>query len=59
MIAVEINGIGKFLPGLLRAALDKANVPTRVIERTNSRPKDIRILEAFDAPLAAQKIACP
>ena len=56
MIAVEINGIGKFLPGLLRAALDKANVPTRVIERTSRKSKDIRILEAFDAPLAARRL---
>jgi hypothetical protein len=52
-IAVETNGVGRFLPGLLRQALGRARVPCAVRELTSRRPKDQRILEAFDAPLAA------
>ncbi len=52
-IAVETNGVGRFLPGLLRRALDRAGHGAAVVERASRRPKDERILEAFDAPLAA------
>lgn len=53
-ITVEINGIGKFLPSILRNELARAHVPTRVKEVSNTRPKDQRILEAFDAVMAAR-----
>jgi hypothetical protein len=52
-IALEVNGLGRFLPGLLRRELARAGVPAAVREVTSRRPKDLRILEAFDAPLAA------
>jgi hypothetical protein len=52
-IAVETNGVGRFLPGLLRQALGRAQVPCAVREMASRRAKDQRILEAFDAPLAA------
>lgn len=52
-VAMETNGIGRFLPGLLRRELAAGGVPCAVREVTSRRPKDIRILEAFDAPLAA------
>ena len=52
-IALEINGVGRFLPGLLRRELSALAVPCAVREVTSRRPKDQRILEAFDAPLAA------
>jgi hypothetical protein len=52
-IAVETNGVGRFLPGLLRRALGRAGVPCAVVEVHARRAKDLRILEAFDAPLAA------
>ncbi len=55
-ITVEINGIGRFLPGILRNELAKAHAPCRVQEIANTRPKDIRILEAFDAVLAARRL---
>ncbi|MFP4313382.1 MAG: phage terminase large subunit [Alphaproteobacteria bacterium] len=55
-LTIEINGIGRFLPGILRNELAKAHVPTRVQEFSNSRPKDIRIIEAFDALLAAERL---
>ncbi len=56
-LTVEINGIGKFLPAILRNELAKAKAPCRVQEFANRRPKDIRILEAFDAVLAAQRLS--
>jgi len=52
-ISLEVNGVGRFLPGLLRRELAAGGVPAAVREVTSRRPKDIRILEAFDAPLAA------
>lgn len=52
-VTVEINGLGRFLPGLLRRELAAAGVPCAVVEAASSRPKDIRIVEAFDAVLAA------
>lgn len=55
-LTVEINGIGKFLPSILRNELAKARVPCRVQEFANKRPKDIRIIEAFDVVLAAKRL---
>ncbi|MEO5373165.1 MAG: phage terminase large subunit [Alphaproteobacteria bacterium] len=52
-VRLEINGVGRFLPGLLRRELARAEVPAAVIEATSSRNKDVRIIEAFDAILAA------
>ncbi len=53
-ITVETNGIGKFLPQILRRELGKARVPCAVLERSNARPKDLRILEAFETVMAAR-----
>lgn len=55
-IAIETNGIGKFLPAILRNELARARVPCAVMEISSRRPKDLRILEAFDAVLAARKL---
>ncbi|PCJ98576.1 MAG: hypothetical protein COA45_07605 [Zetaproteobacteria bacterium] len=55
-IAVEINGIGRFLPNILRNALTKARAPCRVRDISSSRSKDIRILEGFDAVMAAGRL---
>jgi len=52
-IGVETNGLGRFLPGLLRRELGRRGVPCAVTEHAQHRPKAARILEAFDAPLAA------
>lgn len=57
-LTVETNGIGKFLPGLLRQALGEARVPCAVLEHHSRDNKDTRILSAFDAALAAGQIAC-
>jgi hypothetical protein len=55
-VAVEINGIGRFLPGLLRQTLAKQKVHAGVIEKVSRKSKDIRILEAFDSLLAARRL---
>ncbi len=55
-ITLETNGIGKFLPAILRNELARAHVPSSVNEYANRRAKDIRILEAFDAPMAAGRL---
>ena len=55
-LTVEANGIGKFLPGLLKNKIALAKTPCAVSEINNNKPKDLRILEAFDAPLAARRI---
>ena len=51
-VRIEKNGIGRFLPGILRQELAKANVNCSVIEETSKKAKDDRIIEAFDALLA-------
>lgn len=53
-LALEINGIGRFLPGLLRKELQRHGIDCAIREVSSRRPKDIRILEAFDAVLAAR-----
>ncbi len=52
-IGVEINGVGRFLPGLLRSALRTAGVACTVVESASTVAKDRRILEAFEALLHA------
>ena len=48
---LESNGIGKFLPALLRQELSKAGVACSIIEETSRERKVSRILSAFEAPL--------
>lgn len=55
-LCVENNGIGQFLPQILRNEIAKARAQCTVVEVSNRRPKDIRILEAFDAALAARRL---
>jgi hypothetical protein len=55
-VSVETNGIGKFLPAILRNEIARANIPCAVQEASSSRAKDLRILEAFDAVLAARRL---
>ena len=56
-ITLETNGIGRFLPGLLRNQLRALDLPCAVIGKCSSRGKDLRILDAFDAVLAAGRLA--
>jgi len=53
---VEANGIGKFLPNILRQEMCKINSLCRVLEIFNKRTKDIRILEAFDIAMASGRL---
>lgn len=55
-VRVETNGLGQFLPGLLRRTLAAEGVGAAVLEIHQRRPKEERILAAFDAPLAAGRL---
>lgn len=55
-ITVETNGIGRFLPGLLRQALWTEGVDAAVIEHASRQAKALRIIDAFDAVLAANRL---
>ncbi len=55
-IGIETNGIGKFLPSLLRREIRRQGVRVTVREQTSSRPKSARILEAFDPILSARRL---
>ncbi|CAO3448774.1 Phage DNA packaging [Azospirillum argentinense] len=55
-VHVEINGIGRFLPGLLRKALRTEKVGAAVVEEASRRAKALRIREAFDALLADRRL---
>ena len=52
-VSLEINGLGRFLPGLLRQELKRQGVTCAVIEVSSRQPKHQRIVEAFDVVLAA------
>jgi hypothetical protein len=52
-VTLETNGLGRFLPGLLRRELAAQGVPCAVIEVASRKAKDQRIVDAFDAVLAA------
>lgn len=55
-VRIETNGLGKFLPEWLRREIKLLGVRCAVIEDHSSRPKDERILAAFDALLAGEKL---
>jgi len=52
-VQLETNGLGRFLPGLLRRELASGGIGCAVIEAASTRAKDQRIVDAFDAVLAA------
>ena len=56
VIYVEKNGLGAFLPDILRRQLERKGHGATVQGFHNHRPKQERILEAFDAPLAARAL---
>ena len=43
-VTLETNGIGRFLPGLLRNQLRALDLPCAVIEKCSTRGKDLRIV---------------
>ena len=56
VVFVETNGIGRFLPDLLRQTAAELGVPLAVREQSSSRRKEERILAAFDPVLAARRL---
>jgi hypothetical protein len=55
-ISLEINGIGKFLPSILKREMAVEKSLTAVIEKSSTRPKGLRIIEGFDAIMAARSL---
>ena len=55
-VAIETNGLGKFLPSILRRELDLAGVNCGVLEKHSTQNKAARILESFDALLASRHL---
>jgi hypothetical protein len=55
-VTVESNGLGAFLPGLLRQTLREAGLGVRVTAEASTRRKVQRILDAFDPVLAAGRL---
>lgn len=51
-VHLETNGLGKFLPAVLRRIINQNRIPCAVLEEISKRNKAERILAAFDAPLA-------
>lgn len=56
-VSVEINGIGKFLPAILKREMRSVGYHCAVVERSSRIAKTQRILEGFDAVLAAQALS--
>lgn len=56
-VRVETNGLGKFLPALLRRELANAGVACTVIEHASTRAKQDRILAALEPALAARRLS--
>lgn len=56
VVFVETNGIGRFLPDLLRQTAAELGVALAVREQSSSRRKEERILAAFDPVLAARRL---
>jgi hypothetical protein len=55
-VTVESNGIGKFLPSLLRHAIRRLGLRATVNERHSAGSKDTRILNTLDPILAARRL---
>ena len=55
-VTVETNGLGQFLPSLLRCEMENQVVACAVIAAYSTVSKDRRILEGFDAPMAAGRV---
>ena len=52
-VTIEKNGIGRFLPGLLKQEIAHEGLPVAVRDISSTKAKALRIVDAFDAPLAA------
>jgi hypothetical protein len=52
-VTIETNGLGRFLPALLRRELQGLGLACPVLEHVSTSSKEQRILQAFDPLLAA------
>ncbi len=52
-VTIETNGVGGLLPGLLRREIEAAGLAAAVVGKASTQAKDQRIVDAFDAVLAA------
>ncbi len=55
-VTLETNGLGRFLPALLRRELNALGLACPVVEHVSQRNKEQRILDAFDPLLAASML---
>lgn len=55
-VHVETNGIGKFLPAILKREIGEAKMNVAVQGVASSKSKSDRILEAFDVVMAARSL---
>jgi hypothetical protein len=55
-VRVETNGLGRFLPALLRRELARAGAACAVVEQHSSKPKAERILRGIEPTLAARRL---
>jgi len=55
-VTLETNGLGQILPTILRRTLQTRGQVCAVVEAYSSTAKDRRILEGFDAPMAAGRV---
>jgi hypothetical protein len=56
VVRVETNGIGRFLPALLRRELARAGAACAVIEHVSTRAKSDRILGTLEPVLAGRRL---
>ncbi len=56
VVRVETNGLGRFLPALLRRELARANAACTVLEHSSRRAKAERILAALEPAMAARRL---
>jgi hypothetical protein len=55
-VRVETNGLGRFLPALLKRELARGGVACTVVEHASTRAKEDRILGALEPALAARRL---
>lgn len=55
-VRVETNGIGRFLPALLKREMARAGAPCAVVEHSSRQSKALRILGALEPALAARRL---
>lgn len=55
-VRIEVNGIGKFLPGILKQTLQKRNYRAAVLEASSNANKALRIVQAFEVLLAERAL---